>query len=113
MADAATTPRELLARANEALANADWASAQELFSEALEQGDPPGALEGLGKAAFFLGEGEARSPRASARMRSTAMPGVRWTRRGSRSRSPGTTALSAASGRFRTGGSRAPAACST
>jgi DNA-binding NarL/FixJ family response regulator len=58
MADAATTPGELVARANEALSNADWGAARRLFSEALERGDTPEALEGLAQAAFFLDEAE-------------------------------------------------------
>ncbi|HEY7729746.1 MAG TPA: LuxR C-terminal-related transcriptional regulator [Gaiellaceae bacterium] len=53
-----TTPDQLLSRANEALAGADWNTARALFSEALERGQTPEALEGLGTAAFFLDEAE-------------------------------------------------------
>jgi DNA-binding NarL/FixJ family response regulator len=58
MADAVTTPEELVARANEALSNADWNTARTLFSEALERTESPEALEGLAAAAFFLDEAE-------------------------------------------------------
>jgi DNA-binding CsgD family transcriptional regulator len=58
MPDAVTTPEELIARANEALSNADWDAARRLFSQALERGETPEALEGLAKAAFFLDEAE-------------------------------------------------------
>jgi hypothetical protein len=58
MPDAVTTPEELIARANEALSNADWDAARRLFSQALEREETPEALEGLAKAAFFLDEAE-------------------------------------------------------
>jgi DNA-binding NarL/FixJ family response regulator len=47
---------DLLARANEALAGADWKAARLLFSESLDQRATPEALEGLATAAFFLDE---------------------------------------------------------
>src|SRR5207247_6651915 len=43
---------------NEALVNANWGAARRLFSESLEQGETPEALEGLATAAFFLDEAE-------------------------------------------------------
>jgi tetratricopeptide (TPR) repeat protein len=58
MPDAVTTPEELIARANEALSNADWDAARRLFAQALERGETPEALEGLAKAAFRLDETE-------------------------------------------------------
>jgi LuxR family maltose regulon positive regulatory protein len=58
MTDPVTTPEQLLSRANEALDNADWGAARGLFSEALERGETPEALEGLATAAFFLDEAE-------------------------------------------------------
>src|SRR5919204_5320938 len=58
MTDPVTAPEHLLSRANEALSNADWDAARRLFSQALERGETPEALEGLAKAAFFLDETE-------------------------------------------------------
>jgi DNA-binding CsgD family transcriptional regulator len=58
MTDAVATPEDLLGQGNEALANADWAAATRLFSQALDQKETPEALEGLAKAAFFLDEAE-------------------------------------------------------
>jgi len=49
---------ELVATADAALSNADWAAAKELFMEALALEESPEALEGLGAAAFFLDEAE-------------------------------------------------------
>jgi LuxR family transcriptional regulator, maltose regulon positive regulatory protein len=54
-----STATELLARADAALAAADWESARRLFLEALAEEETPEALEGLGRASFFLNEGEA------------------------------------------------------
>lgn len=50
---------QLLARADEALAAADWDEARGLFSEALAHREKPEALEGLARASFFLDEDEA------------------------------------------------------
>lgn len=58
MADALTTSADLLRRADEALASADWATAKSLFARALERGETPEGLEGLAQAAFFLDEAE-------------------------------------------------------
>lgn len=52
------TAAELVARGNEALAEADWETAQRLLTEALALDETPEALEGLGKATFFLNQGE-------------------------------------------------------
>ena len=49
----------LLDRANAALDDADWETARELFSQSLESGETPEALEGLGMALFFLDGSEA------------------------------------------------------
>jgi DNA-binding CsgD family transcriptional regulator len=48
----------LLNRATEALDNADWGAARQLFTETLEHEELPEALEGLGTVAFFLDEAE-------------------------------------------------------
>jgi LuxR family maltose regulon positive regulatory protein len=56
MADAVATPAEILGQADEALRRAEWDRARGLFSQALEHGETPEALEGLGMAAFFLDE---------------------------------------------------------
>jgi LuxR family transcriptional regulator, maltose regulon positive regulatory protein len=53
-----TAPEQLLTRAKEALGNANWDAAKRLFAEALERGESPDVLEGLGMAAFFLDEAE-------------------------------------------------------
>src|SRR5690348_1402176 len=53
-----TSGDRLLADGNDALAGSEWVTAKRLFSEALEQGETPEALEGLASAAFFLSEGE-------------------------------------------------------
>src|SRR5207247_5189746 len=58
MADALTKPEDLLRQAGEALDNGDWAAARQLFSQTLERGETPEALEGLAQAAFFLDEAE-------------------------------------------------------
>ena len=47
------TAAELLARGNEALAEADWETAKRLLTEALALEETPEALEGLGNATFF------------------------------------------------------------
>ena len=52
------TAAQLIARADEALAAADWNTARGLFAKALTHGELPEALEGLGKANFFLNEGD-------------------------------------------------------
>jgi hypothetical protein len=56
MRDAAKTPDELVAQANEALVSADWHAAKAAFGKALAQKVTPEALEGLATAAFFLDE---------------------------------------------------------
>lgn len=53
-----STSTELMARADEALAGADWETARRLFVEALAEGAMPEALEGLASACFFLNEGD-------------------------------------------------------
>jgi DNA-binding CsgD family transcriptional regulator len=53
-----TTATRLIARADEALAAADWDTARRLFAEAVRDGETPEALEGLARANFFLNEGE-------------------------------------------------------
>ena len=53
-----TTARQLSARADEALAAADWDTARRLFAEALADGETPEVLEGLASASFFLNDGE-------------------------------------------------------
>lgn len=58
MTEALTTANGLVARGNEALANAEWHAARRLFSEALSHSETPEALEGLGAAAFFLDDAE-------------------------------------------------------
>src|SRR5205823_3501960 len=58
MADAVTKPEDLLRQAGEALDNGDWAAARQLFSQALQRGEKPEALEGLAQTAFFLDEPE-------------------------------------------------------
>jgi DNA-binding CsgD family transcriptional regulator len=77
MTDARTPAEELLGRADRALADAEWDLARRLFSDALERRETPEALEGLGKAAFFLNDGEraieARE-RAYARYREDGRP---------------------------------------
>jgi DNA-binding CsgD family transcriptional regulator len=52
----AGTAAELLARANAALDRAEWETAKALFSKAAGRDATPEALEGLGRAAFFLDE---------------------------------------------------------
>lgn len=54
MANAITRLEGLLAQANGALLEADWSAARTLFSKALEQGETPEALEGLGRAYWWL-----------------------------------------------------------
>jgi DNA-binding CsgD family transcriptional regulator len=58
MPDAVTKSEGLIARATEALGNADWQTAKRLFAEMLERHETPEALEGLANAAFFLDEVE-------------------------------------------------------
>jgi uncharacterized protein HemY len=58
MTDAVAKPAELVGQGNEALRNAEWEAARNLFARALEQEVTPEALEGLAKAAFFLDEAE-------------------------------------------------------
>jgi hypothetical protein len=53
------TAASLMAQAGEALAASDWDSARRLFSQALSQDETPEALEGLGRASFFLNDGAA------------------------------------------------------
>jgi LuxR family transcriptional regulator, maltose regulon positive regulatory protein len=53
------TAGQLLERGNEALAEADWETAQRLLTAALELEETPDALEALGRATFFLNQGEA------------------------------------------------------
>ncbi|MEX2211652.1 MAG: LuxR C-terminal-related transcriptional regulator [Gaiellaceae bacterium] len=59
MPDAITTPEDLIVRANEALARADWDGARALFLQALEKGETPEALEGLGRASWWLDDADA------------------------------------------------------
>jgi DNA-binding CsgD family transcriptional regulator len=59
VADAVKTPEDLLAQANEALAGADWDGARVLFLKALEGEETPEALEGLGRAYWWLDEADA------------------------------------------------------
>lgn len=47
---------ELLAKGYEALASGDWAGAREAFSGAVERTDTPEALDGLGRALWWLRE---------------------------------------------------------
>ena len=49
--------KPLLKQAREALADADWETARRAFSEALAEEETPEALEGLGRASFFLNDG--------------------------------------------------------
>jgi LuxR family maltose regulon positive regulatory protein len=58
VADAAATPDDLLARANEALTGADWNTARALFLQALEQSETPEALEGLGQVYWWLDDAD-------------------------------------------------------
>jgi LuxR family maltose regulon positive regulatory protein len=58
MPDAVSSPEDLVARANEALTKADWDAARTLFSEALERQETPEALEGLGRASWWLDDAE-------------------------------------------------------
>jgi LuxR family maltose regulon positive regulatory protein len=59
VADAVKTPEDLLAQAKDALAGADWGGARVLFLQALEENEMPEALEGLGRAYWWLDEAEA------------------------------------------------------
>lgn len=59
MGDAVKTPEDLLVQATAALAGADWRRARDLFLQALEEGGTPEALEGLGRAYWWLDEGDA------------------------------------------------------
>jgi DNA-binding CsgD family transcriptional regulator len=52
-----STTAQMLARADEALAGADWDTARRLFTDALDKGETPEALEGLASASFFLNDG--------------------------------------------------------
>jgi DNA-binding CsgD family transcriptional regulator len=66
-----------LGRGNEALARGDWPAARRLFEHSLASGETPEALEGLGTAAFFSGEGELAletRERAYARYREAGRP---------------------------------------
>jgi DNA-binding CsgD family transcriptional regulator len=78
--------------AGEALARGDWSAARRLFEESLAAGETPEALEGLGTAAFFAGDGElaiATRERAYAMYREAGRPvdaarvaiGVAWDQR--------------------------------
>jgi DNA-binding CsgD family transcriptional regulator len=63
--------------AGEALARGDWTAARRLFEESLASGETAEALEGLGNAAFFSGEGELAletRERAYARYREAGRP---------------------------------------
>jgi DNA-binding NarL/FixJ family response regulator len=67
----------MTAAADEALARGDWTAARRLFEESLASGETPEALEGLGSAAFFGGEGELAlemRERAYARYREAGRP---------------------------------------
>jgi len=59
VADPVQTPESLLAQANEALTKADWDGARKLFVRALEESETPEALEGLGRAYWWLDEADA------------------------------------------------------
>ena len=48
-----------VARGYEALASGDWAQARDTFAEAVERTDSPDALDGLGRALWWLREGRA------------------------------------------------------
>jgi LuxR family maltose regulon positive regulatory protein len=66
-----------LGRGNEALGRRDWIAARQLFEQSLARDETPEALEGLGAAAFFIGEGERAletRERAYARYREAARP---------------------------------------
>jgi LuxR family maltose regulon positive regulatory protein len=78
--------------ANEALARGDWTEARRLFEQLLVSDETPEALEGLGTAAFFSGDGElaiATRERAYALYREAGRPvdaarvaiGVAWDQR--------------------------------
>lgn len=56
VADAVKTPEHLLAEAYAALAGADWDGARVLFMQALQESETPEALEGLGRAYWWLDE---------------------------------------------------------
>jgi DNA-binding NarL/FixJ family response regulator len=58
MSDAVTTPDDAVARADEALRAADWAGARTLFLESLDREETPEALEGLGRACWWLDDAE-------------------------------------------------------
>ncbi|MGH2405015.1 MAG: hypothetical protein ACRDGN_11195 [bacterium] len=49
-----------------ALADARWEDARARFERALEEGETPEALEGLGWSAWWLDDADTRLPRASA-----------------------------------------------
>jgi DNA-binding CsgD family transcriptional regulator len=53
------TAAQLAARAEDALAAAEWESARRLFSEALARDETPEMFEGLARASFFLNDGAA------------------------------------------------------
>jgi DNA-binding NarL/FixJ family response regulator len=50
----AIATEDALARGHEALASGDWARARDAFQEALAAGDPPEALDGLGRTLWWL-----------------------------------------------------------
>jgi LuxR family transcriptional regulator, maltose regulon positive regulatory protein len=54
MAEPDVTTADLVRRAEQALADTDWAAAKSLFLAALEQDESPEALDGLAQASFFL-----------------------------------------------------------
>jgi LuxR family maltose regulon positive regulatory protein len=51
-------PEDVLARANDALTNADWDAARTLFLEALHHKETPEAFEGLSRAYWWLDDAE-------------------------------------------------------
>jgi DNA-binding CsgD family transcriptional regulator len=80
------------AAATEALTRGDWTTARQLFEQSLASGETAEALEGLGTAAFFLGDAElaiATRERAYALYREAGRPvdaarvaiGVAWDQR--------------------------------
>lgn len=67
-----TTPADALARGHSALASGDWEGARDAFEEAVAATDAPEALDGLGRALWWL-----RDERGAVVMRERAYAGFR------------------------------------
>ena len=109
----AAAPELGVAEGYEALASGDWEAARAAFESALTRDESPEALDGLGRALWWLRESRAGGRPSRARVLRASAATASWRgRRGSRSGSRASTRSCGATRRPRTAGSRGRSGCS-